>query len=401
MPLSTKPPSYRRHKASGQAVVTIDRRDHYLGVHGSPESKRAYDRLIAEWLANGRRTPARDDFRVSSLICRYIEYIRGRYNSNEPELIEAALKPLFELYGDTPAAEFGPLALEVVRDKILAGGYVRTQVNRRVRAIVRAFKWGVSRQFIPPSVWEALRSLESLRKGEPGTREGKPVKPVADADVDVVLPYLSRQVQTMIELQRLTGMRPGEVAAMRSGDVDATGSVWTFTPEHHKTWHHGKRRTIYIGPRAQSVLKPWLRSDGFAYLFSPRHAEVERLAMMAEARAGRVQPSQVDRASAWRLASLGSHYTAETYRLAIRRAVNAENDRRKKEAKAAGLDVEKVALVPVWTPNQLRHSAATKIRREMGIDVAQVILGHSSPAITEVYAQVDEAKAVAAMERLG
>lgn len=50
-----KPPSYRLHRSDGRAVVTIDGRDIYLGRHGSPESKAEYDRLIAEWLTNGRR----------------------------------------------------------------------------------------------------------------------------------------------------------------------------------------------------------------------------------------------------------------------------------------------------------------------------------------------------------
>lgn len=31
-----------------------------------------------------------------------------------------------------------------------------------------------------------------------------------------------------------------------------------------------------------------------------------------------------------------------------------------------------------WHPHQLRHNAGTYIRREFGLDVARVILGHSS-----------------------
>jgi len=60
---SRKPPtpSYRLHKASGRAVVSIDGRDFDLGLHGSDESRAVHDRLIAEWLANGRRIPADDD----------------------------------------------------------------------------------------------------------------------------------------------------------------------------------------------------------------------------------------------------------------------------------------------------------------------------------------------------
>ena len=59
--MSARPPrtpSYREHKPSGQAVVTLGGRDVYLGKHGTPESRAEYDRVIAEWLANGRQIPA-------------------------------------------------------------------------------------------------------------------------------------------------------------------------------------------------------------------------------------------------------------------------------------------------------------------------------------------------------
>ena len=49
--LKQKLPSYRLHKASGQAVVTLRGRDHYLGSYGSAESHTDYKRLIAEWLS--------------------------------------------------------------------------------------------------------------------------------------------------------------------------------------------------------------------------------------------------------------------------------------------------------------------------------------------------------------
>ena len=38
-------------------MVTIDGKDIYLGLHGTAESKAAYDRIIGEWLRNGRRLP--------------------------------------------------------------------------------------------------------------------------------------------------------------------------------------------------------------------------------------------------------------------------------------------------------------------------------------------------------
>ena len=51
-------PKYRHHKASGQAVVTLKSVDHYFGPWKSKASKVDYDRLIGEWLANGRSLPA-------------------------------------------------------------------------------------------------------------------------------------------------------------------------------------------------------------------------------------------------------------------------------------------------------------------------------------------------------
>lgn len=48
-------PKYRKHRASGQAVVTLNGQDHYLGPHGTKASSVEYDRLIAEWLAHGDR----------------------------------------------------------------------------------------------------------------------------------------------------------------------------------------------------------------------------------------------------------------------------------------------------------------------------------------------------------
>jgi site-specific recombinase XerD len=54
-----------------------------------------------------------------------------------------------------------------------------------------------------------------------------------------------------------------------------------------------------------------------------------------------------------------------------------------------------------WTPNQLRHVAATLIRKEYGIEVASIILGHSSLNTTEVYAEADLEKAARAMADFG
>ncbi|MFN7889145.1 MAG: hypothetical protein ACK5OC_02535, partial [Pirellula sp.] len=52
--LTTSVPKYRKHRASGQAIVTINGRDHYLGPHNSKTSKVLYDQLVNQWLASHR-----------------------------------------------------------------------------------------------------------------------------------------------------------------------------------------------------------------------------------------------------------------------------------------------------------------------------------------------------------
>lgn len=59
------------------------------------------------------------------------------------------------------------------------------------------------------------------------------------------------------------------------------------------------------------------------------------------------------------------------------------------------------ADIDKWSPNQLRHSAATRIRKEMGLEAAQAVLGHRLIETTQVYAEVGRARARDAMERLG
>src|SRR5262245_11468911 len=125
MPRSPRTPSYRHHKPSGQAVVTLNGRDHYLGAFGSPESRARYDALIAEWLTAGRcvRPPspvARPT--INELLLAYWRFAEDHYRdadgSASKELLNLrdSLRPVRQLYGLQPADQFGPLALRAVRE---------------------------------------------------------------------------------------------------------------------------------------------------------------------------------------------------------------------------------------------------------------------------------------------
>jgi hypothetical protein len=305
---SFRTPSYRHHKPSDQGVVTLDGRDFYLGRYNSPPSRAEYDRLIAEWLSNGRRLPvptsgAGSDLTVNELLLAYLRHADGYYVKNgkptvEPGNIRLAVRPLRQLYGHTPARNFGPLGLKAVRQAMIGAGNCRSEINRRIGRVVRAFKWAVSEEIVPPSVHQALQTVPGFRRGRTDVRESEPVKPVPEAFVDAIRPHVGRQVWAMVELQRLTGMRPGEVCIMRTRELDTSGRVWSYRPSAHKTEHHGRERLIHLGPEAQAVLDGWLRPDLGAYLFQPREATEERLAELRRNRKTRVQPSQQNRAKA-------------------------------------------------------------------------------------------------------
>ncbi len=179
---------------------------------------------------------------------------------------------------------------------------------------------------------------------------------------------------------------------MRTIDIDRSGRVWIFTPETHKTEHHGRERRIYLGPTAQDILRPWLRMELTAYLFSPREAMQHRLAERRRNRKSKVQPSQKDRSKAKPKRKPGERYDTRSLYHAVAYGIRKAQDAAKKAGERPIAD---------WHPNQLRHNAATRLRREFGLDVARAVLGHSSPAVTEVYAELDGAKAAEAMERVG
>jgi hypothetical protein len=248
-------PSYCHHKASGQAVVRIDGTDHYLGKYGTPASQAEYDRLIAEWLGNGRRlaAPTADDgLTVAELILAYWQWAERYYRNDhgepgaELENIRLALKPLRQLYGHTQATAFGPIALRAIQENLVKAGLSRGVLNGRINRVRRVFKWAVSFQLIPSSVHEVLRTVPGLKRGRCEAREAPPVQPAADDHVNASLPFLPAPVRAMVELQQLTACRAGEVMVMRAIDLTMSGPVWTYRPASHKNKHRGLDRVIFL-----------------------------------------------------------------------------------------------------------------------------------------------------------
>jgi integrase len=356
-------------------VVTIAGRDIYLGEYDSPESRAEYDRLIAEWLLNGRQSTHAprdnpDDLTVAELCLRYLEWATEYYRklgepTSEVHNVKRAIRTLRRLYGHTAARDYGPLALKATRNQWIDEGLARSNCNRLTGIVKRLFRWATEHQFIPPTVYQGLAAVSGLRKGRTEARETEPIGPVPAEVVEKTVAHLSPMLRAMVELQALTGMRPGEVLQLRGGDLDMNGPVWVYVPGSHKTEHHGHHRVICIGPRAQGILRPWLRGNPHEYVFGPRQNREHQLEGRPTPRP-RTEWEKRNRKRRF----LRDRYTLNAYLHVIKRACDR-------------------AKVEPWSPNRLRHSAATRIRAAYGIEATSTVLGHSDPAMSLVYAERD------------
>lgn len=405
---SLRQPAYRLHKPTGQAVVTVAGRDIYLGRYNSAASKQAYKRLMLEWLANdGDLPPPKTaDLTVLELANAYKKFGKRYYvtDGRPTESYEKLAMVMKWLgngpYGRTLAREFGPLSLKALQYEFVADGKSRRYINDLIDVVRRAFKWAVSEELIPASIHHALQTVPGLRRGRTAARENPPVLPVDDETVEATLPYLPPIVDDMIRLLRLIGCRPHELCDLRPRNIDRSGDVWAYRPERHKTQHHGRGRTILIGPKAQAILAPYLLRDADAYCFSPRESDARRRAVL---HSKRKTPLSYGNRPGTNRRRKPQHQPGEKYvPTAVNRALTRACDKADAAARADRPEIEAgTRLVPRWFPYQLRHSAATELRKRYGLETAQVVLGHAKADVTQIYAERDLKKAADVIREVG
>jgi integrase len=351
-------PKYRKHTSRDRAFVEHDGKRHYLpGPYKSPESLAAYRTFLRQHeLLHVERTD--DKFvLVAELASAFMKWARSTYPPgcrSEASNCRAAVHHLLAIDRATSLAKYGPLRLKALQQHLAREGKSRNYINAVCSRVKRMFKWGVSEELIPPSIFHAVATVPGLRKGRSEARETLPRAPVSREHVELVLAELSPTVAAMVELQWLSGARSQSICQARAGQFDCAAAPWTWRPRH-KTEHLDHELVLFIGPRAQNLLAPFLadRSPG-DYLFQPMHQN------------GR-------RARGFR-----AFYDSVSYLRAISRAIDRVNAARKNS---------ELTPIPHWTPHQLRHARGTLVRERHGLEAAQAALGHSRLASTQIYAQ--------------
>ena len=235
-----KPPSYRLHKASGQAIVTPSGKDFYLGPHGTKVSKAEYDRVVGEWMANGRTLPRDEAGSIGITVVELVNAFRKAkpYPDPQHDPFVAVMRLLARLYGRSRADDFGPLALKVVRSEMVKLGWKRRTVNHRVHNLRAIFSWGVEQELISGDKIQAMKEVKPLKEGRTTAPESQAVQPVAIDHVEACIRFMPPTVAATVRLQIYTGMRAGELCQMTTGDIDTSDpAVWVYSPGQHKTKH--------------------------------------------------------------------------------------------------------------------------------------------------------------------
>ncbi len=326
-------PSRLLHKPSGQDRIIYGGRTIYLGRHDSPESLANYARVLANIAATGEPEPGRTVLKIGELVRRYLAYIEATYRSDsgEPAAIKRAVDYLEEKFGDVEAQSFGTAKLIQLRDEWAEKLCVST-INKYHGYVLNLFRWAAMTEQIPAEVWHTLKTVPKLKPQRSKARDPKTVKPVEWSVVERTLPFLSPTLQDVVMMQRLTGMRSGEVLSLTLDQIQDG----VYRPRKHKNTWRGHVREVALGPRAMEII-------------------------------ARREPS------ADGLLFVG--YTSASYGRAIARVCAKQG-------------------IPRWHPHQIRHARSTDTLRTHGVAAARAMLGHKSLAMVSRYAavNVDDAK---------
>jgi integrase len=348
-------PKYARHKPTGQTYVRLKGKCHYLDEWNSARSRERYRQLIAEYVTTGEAPIRKRDgesHEVRELILKFASHAQKYYGlgpGSQYLRIKPALEGLRHLLGTMDAAKFGPTELKLLRTHFASSGKrSRQYVNRLTKFVVHVFRWAGGEEIIPASVGQALATVPPIKVGRSQLKEAKKIKAVPDTVIAATLPHLSPVVQAMVELQRHTGARPGEICSIKPAMVDRSSDVWEVNLNKHKNAWRGKQRVIVVGEQGPSILEPFLRRFPDEYCFKPIESlrtRKERTTPLNQGNRAGYGGNRTPRTAR----KVRASYSTATYGRSIRRACETNG-------------------IEPWSPNQLRKAYATSVRPEHGIE---------------------------------
>ena len=349
---------------------------------GTPEAEEALRRLQIQVFTDPTLASVRpQQVSVDDLCAAYLLHTEEHDPGHFPS-IKTAVKILLQHFAGQAVDTLDTRHFIHLQDMFVEYGVSRQYCNALMGYIRAMLKWGTIRKLVSTQVYGEAKLISALREGKTQAYENPEVEPVPDEVVRQTLPFMSPTIRTMVQIQRLTGMRPSEVCKMRVGDINQTRDteLWYYVPGSHKTEKHIGKKSIPLGKPEQELIAPYLiGKKPSEAVFSPKAAMAEWHAERRANRKTKISPSQLERerkrAKKPAKRQPGEFYASSSYRVAIINAIKKGNKTLPDEQK-----------IPHWYPYQIRHAAGTDTEKTEGLDKAQALLGHTSADTTKRYA---------------
>ncbi|MEM1354314.1 MAG: site-specific integrase [Planctomycetota bacterium] len=293
---------------------------------------------------------------VAKLATRYYVHADSYYRHPDGEPtrtainIRHAVDPLVDLYGDSLAQDIGPVELKVVRQAMIDAKLARRTINDRISRIRTMYRWASENGLVEDGAWQRQGHLAALVRHRSKACEPEPRQPAPISSIYATLPLLHGQMRRMVKVLAMTGMRVDELCRMQWQHINRSGEIWWYTPTRHKTSHHGKTKSIPLGPRVQALLG----SPSMGYIFRPIRTN----------------------------GTVGERFKTSVVVYNIRRVCAANG-------------------IPHWSPGQLRRNHAQWVREMFNVETAAAMLGHSKVETTQIYAESSRDRAGRVAKEIG
>lgn len=339
-----------------------------FGRVGKVSKREAYNRFRQFIVDEYPKLAEADQVRysVKSLCTDWLDALQNRYTIDgkrtaSANKVQVALESFAAMYGEQEADAMTAGKVAAWLESFISerrkkggrgtrGGKAKETVNTALTYIKRMFKWGHVYRGVSASATGSVVLVENIRSDHPAIARLDPVPAVPLATVEETLKHCPQVVRDMVMLQWWSGMRPGEVLAVRGIDLKhEADDLMTYRPTRHKNTWRKKARIVALGPKSVAIISKRMTTNLEARLF--------------------LRPD-------------GKAWDSQAYRKAIAKAARA-------------------AKVKTWKPNQLRHSAATRVAETFGAEDVQHLLGHANLNQQAVYVERSVKKALRLAKEVG
>ncbi len=279
------------------------------------------------------------------------------------DTIDYRLKPLIERFGDRPLSEIKTADIEdfladLKKPRVVNSLDGRTltpaSINRTLGLLRHMLNWAVGREYLDRTPFR--RGTEVLIRLE---REDNKRRRRVSEEGTALLAVASPHLRSMIIAALDTGMRRGEMLALKFGDIDWKRRVIVLRGETTKS---RRTRVVPIGTSRLLAVLEWLRLD------STGGQKGDEVPVFSNEAGERLKTFK----KAWQVAVLKAHGVDPQWRKGSYKDLTADCQQRFREINLH------------W--HDLRHEYASRLV-DRGVPLAQVrdLLDHASIVTTERY----------------